>query len=135
MNNKTLTLFWGLSLALGLILFVADEQTKTANAAASYEHPLGAGLLLRGRLDYSYLSSRGNIVNSRSPSYFSIDGAGLTNLHVSLERQDGWTAGLHVYNLLNDFVPMSGKMADANLVRTITAARPRTVGLSLNKSF
>jgi len=107
----------------------------TANAGATYERALGSNLLLRARLDYNYLSSRGNIVNPRSPSYFVIDGAGLAGLHLAVERDDGWTAAVHVFNLLDEFVPVSGKMADANLVQTITAARPRTVSFNLNKQF
>ena len=107
----------------------------TANAAANYEHSLGWNLTFRGRLDYSYLSSRGNIVNPRSSSYFVIDGAGLTGLHLALERGDGWTAALHVYNLLDEFVPVSGKMQDANLIQAVTAARPQTVSFNLNKQF
>jgi outer membrane receptor protein involved in Fe transport len=107
----------------------------TANAAAIYERSLSSNLQLRARLDYSYLSSRANIVNSRSSSYFVIAGADLTTLHLALERNDGWTAALHVDNLMDDFVPLSGRMADANLVRTLTAARPRTTTLSVQKRF
>ncbi len=97
----------------------------TANAAASYVRPVTDGLLFRTRIDYSYLSSRANIVSSRSPSYFRIDDAELTNLTLALEREDTWTASLRVNNLWNDFVPLSGKVADGNLIRTVTAARPR----------
>jgi outer membrane receptor protein involved in Fe transport len=114
---------------------LAGVPKWTANAGLSYEHPLGSNLLLRSRLDYSYLSSRGNIVNPRSATYFVIDGAGLTNLHFALERGDGWMAALHIYNALNEFVPVSGKMEDANLIQAVTAARPRTVSLNLSKDF
>jgi outer membrane receptor protein involved in Fe transport len=107
----------------------------TANAAASYVRPVTGGLLFRTRIDYSYLSGRANIVSSRSPSYFRIDDAELTNLTMALEREDTWTASLRVNNLWNDFVPLSGKVADGNLIRTVTAARPRTLSLSLEWRF
>jgi outer membrane receptor protein involved in Fe transport len=114
---------------------LAGVPKWTTNAALSYEHSLRSNLLIRGEVDYSYLSSRGNIVNPRSPTYFVIDGAGLTNLHLAIERADRWTAALHIYNALNEFVPASGKMADANLIQTITAARPRTISLNLSREF
>jgi outer membrane receptor protein involved in Fe transport len=107
----------------------------TANAAATYIRALPGGLLFRTRMDYSYMSSRSNIAAARSPSYFRIDDASLTNLAVALEREDTWTASLHVYNLWNDFIPMSGKVEDGNLIRTITAARPRTLSLNLEWRF
>jgi len=107
----------------------------TANAAANYVRPIPGGLLFRTRIDYNYLSSRGNIAAARSPSYFRIDDASLTNLAVAIEREDTWTASLRVNNLWNDFVPLSGKTEDGNLIRTITAARPRTLSLNLEWRF
>jgi outer membrane receptor protein involved in Fe transport len=107
----------------------------TANVAVNYVRPVRGELLLRGRLDHSYMSSRSNIAAARSPSYFRIDDANLTNLTVALEREESWTASLRIYNLLNDFVPLSGKTSDGNLIRTITAARPRTVSLNLERRF
>jgi iron complex outermembrane recepter protein len=107
----------------------------TANAAATYLRTVSGGLLFRTRIDYSYMSSRGNIAAARSPSYFRIDDARLTNLAVSLERADSWTASLHVYNLWNEFVPLSGKVEDGNQIRTVTAARPRTLSLNLEWRF
>jgi outer membrane receptor protein involved in Fe transport len=107
----------------------------TANAAASYARPVQGGLLFRTRLDYSYMSSRGTIAAARSPSYFRIDDASLTNLAVALEREDTWTASLRINNLWNDFVPLSGKMEDGSLIRTITPARPRTLSLNLEWRF
>jgi iron complex outermembrane receptor protein len=107
----------------------------TANAAASYVRSVPGGLLFRTRIDYNYLSSRGNIAAARSPSYFRIDDASLTNLSLALEREDTWTASLHINNVWNDFVPLSAKTADGNLIRTITAARPRTLSLNLQWRF
>jgi outer membrane receptor protein involved in Fe transport len=107
----------------------------TANAAATYLRTVSAGLLFRTRLDYSYMSSRSNIAAARSPSYFRINDASLTNLAVALERDDAWSASLHVYNLWNEFVPLSGKVEDGNQIRTVTAARPRTLSLNLEWRF
>jgi outer membrane receptor protein involved in Fe transport len=107
----------------------------TANAAVNYMRSLGAGLIARARLDQSYMSSRPSIAAARNPSYFRIDDANLTNLTLALEREQQWTASLRIVNLLNDFVPLSGKTADGNLIRTITAARPRTVSLNLELQF
>jgi iron complex outermembrane receptor protein len=107
----------------------------TANAAATYSKHVGTGLELRGRIDYTYQSSRSDVVDAASPSYFVIKGGGLTGLHAALERDDGWVVALHVENLLNRFVPLSGTTEDGNLIRTITAARPRTLVLSVEKKF
>ena len=107
----------------------------TANTSANYVQPVPGGLLFRTRLDYSYMSSRGNIAAARSPSYFRIDDSSLTNLAVALEREDTWTASLRVNNLWNDFAALSGKTEDGNLIRTITAARPRTLSLNLEWRF
>jgi outer membrane receptor protein involved in Fe transport len=107
----------------------------TANAAVNYVHFIGDGLRVRGRLDQSFLSSRANIAAARNPGYFRIDDANLTSLSLAIEREKTWTASLRIYNLLNDFVPLSGKTSDGNLIRTITAARPRTVSLNLELQF
>lgn len=107
----------------------------TANADLSCSHRVPAGLLLRVRMDYSYQSSRSNIVAQNNPAYFVIRGSELTNLHVELARDDDWTVGLHIDNLFDAFAPLSAKALDSNLIRTVTAAPPRTIELSISKMF
>ena len=112
---------------------LAGVPEWTVNAAASWQHAIGDGLMINGKVNYSYMSSRGNIVSARSANYFVIPGGDITGLHLSVERAQRWAAAVHVSNLFNQFVPLSGKVQDGNLIRTVTAARPRTV--SLNYSF
>jgi hypothetical protein len=86
------------------------------------------------RLDYSYQSSRSNIVAEQNPAYFVSGHSELTNLHVQLSG-GSWSLGLDVDNLFDAFAPVSGKTLDANLIRTVTAAPPRTIGLRISKTF
>jgi outer membrane receptor protein involved in Fe transport len=113
---------------------LAGVPRWTVNAAAAWQHALG-GLMFESRLDYSYTSSRGNIVSSRSPSYFVIPGGDLAGLHLSVERPERWATAVHISNLFNQFVPLSGKIQDGNLIRTLTAARPRTLSLTYTRWF
>jgi iron complex outermembrane recepter protein len=107
----------------------------TTNATLGYSRTLDAALTLNARMDYTYQSSRPSVVAPASPAYFIIRGSGLTGLHVSLDDERGWNLGLHVENLFNRYVPLSGKALDGNFVESVTAARPRMVSLSLLKKF
>lgn len=107
----------------------------TSNADAAYSHRVGDGLSFTLRVDYSYQSSRSDIVEQNNPAYFVIKGAQLTNLHMVLARDDDWTIGLHIDNLFDVFAPLSAKALDSNLIRTVTAAPPRTIELSVAKTF
>jgi iron complex outermembrane recepter protein len=107
----------------------------TANADASYSRPVAADLSLTLRVDYSYQSSRSDVVEQDNPAYFVIKGSQLTNLHVELARGDDWTVGLHIDNLFDVFAPLSAKALDSNLIETVTAAPPRTIELSVSKTF
>jgi iron complex outermembrane recepter protein len=107
----------------------------TANAGVVYSTPLADGLTLKSRVDYSYQSSRPSLTSTQSPGYFIIGASNQTSLHLLLEGRDNWTLGLHVNNVFNVFVPLSGQAADSNLINTITAAPPRTVTLTLDKRF
>ena len=106
----------------------------TANAGASYSQPISAGMSFSARLDYSYQSSRSNIVAERNPAYFIIGQSELTNLHFQLSG-GSWSLGLGVDNLFDTFAPVSAKALDANLIRTVTAAPPRTIGIRISKTF
>jgi outer membrane receptor protein involved in Fe transport len=107
----------------------------TANASAAYTYPLSALLSLKGRVDYTYQSSRPTVTPTESPAYFVIGPSNLTSLHVLLERCDAWTFGAHVENLFDVFAPESGQALDSKLIRTITAAPPRTVSLTWTSRF
>jgi outer membrane receptor protein involved in Fe transport len=90
---------------------------------------------VKGRVDYSYQSSRSSVTTTQSPAYFVIGPSNLTSLHLLLEQHERWTVGLHVTNLFNVFAPESAKTLDSNLIRTITAAPPRTSMLTLTRQF
>ena len=107
----------------------------TSNASASYGAPLSGVLRWIGRLDYSYQSNRPSITAVQSPAYFVVGGGGLTSVHLLLENSERWTFGLHVTNLFNNFVPLSGTALDSNLIKTVTAAPPRTFLLKLTGRF
>lgn len=114
---------------------LAGVPKWTVNAATTWQRGLANGLVLQGKLDYAYSSSRGNIVSSRSANYFVIPAGDLAGLHFSIERAQRWQASLHVTNLFDEFVPMSGKIQDGNQIRTLTAARPRTLSLNYIRWF
>jgi outer membrane receptor protein involved in Fe transport len=107
----------------------------TANASALYRTPLTGPLSLSGRIDYTYQSSRPSVTPMQSPAYFMVGASNLTSLHVLLEQRKQWTLGLHIQNLFNVFAPLSGQALDSNLIRTVTAAPPRTATLTLTTHF
>jgi outer membrane receptor protein involved in Fe transport len=107
----------------------------TTNANVSYSRPIGSNLSWTARADYAYQTSRSSVVAKGSPAYFIISAGGLTGLHLSVENERSWTVSLHVENLFDRYVPLSGKALDGNLVDSITAARPRTISLSALKRF
>ncbi len=114
---------------------LAGVPRWTVNAAAAWSRELAGGLMFESRVDYSHLSSRANIVSSRSPNYFRIPEANQTGLHLSLGRNNLWQTSLNITNVFNDFVPLTGKVQDGNQIRTVTAARPRTLTLGYTRWF
>jgi iron complex outermembrane recepter protein len=106
----------------------------TANASASYTRAIAGGFSLTTRVDYSFQSSRSNLVAEQNPAYFTIKGPDLVNLHLGLAR-DAWNVSLHVDNLFNSFAPLSAKALDSNLINTVTAAPPRTIGIRVSKTY
>ena len=106
----------------------------TANASASYTRAIAGGFSLTTRVDYSFQSSRSNIVAAQNPAYFTIKGSDLVNLHLAFAR-DTWNVSLHVDNLSNAFAPVSAKALDSNLIRTVTAAPPRTIGIRVSTTY
>jgi iron complex outermembrane recepter protein len=107
----------------------------TVNAAVSYNRSLTNGLTFDIRSDYTYQSGRPSVVATESPAYFSIPGGSLTSLHIGLGRRENWQASVHVDNLFDRYLAVSAKSLDGNFVHSVTAARPRTLRLTLNKQF
>jgi iron complex outermembrane recepter protein len=107
----------------------------TANASALYRASLNGLLSLSGRIDYTYQSSRPSITPTQNPAYFVVGASNLTSLHLLLEHREHWTLGLHIENLFNVFAPLSGQALDSNLIKTVTAAPPRTATLTLTTHF
>lgn len=107
----------------------------TANASALYRMPVTDQFAISGRIDYTYQSSRPSVTPTQSPAYFVIGASNLTSLHLLLEQHDHWTLGLHVTNLFNVFAPLSAQALDSNLIKTVTAAPPRTATLTITTLF
>lgn len=78
-------------------------------------------LSFTGRADYTYQSSRPPVTAAGSPAYFVIGASHLTSLHA-----------LHLFN---GFEPISGQALDSNLIKTVTAAPPRTIRMTLTNDF
>ena len=114
---------------------LANVPQWTSNAGVTYSVALNSRYTAVARVDYTYQSSRGNIVATQSPLYFTIASSSLTALHIALNRGDAWSVALHANNLLNRFAPLSAKELDSNNIQTVTAARPRTVMLTVNTKF
>jgi iron complex outermembrane recepter protein len=113
---------------------LAGVPEWTTNMALSYERSLSAAFTLNTRADFTYQSSRPSVVAPESLAYFVIPGGSLVNFHLSVAKARGWEAGLHLENAFNRYVPLSGKALDGN-AQSITAARPRTLSLSLLTRF
>jgi outer membrane receptor protein involved in Fe transport len=61
--------------------------------------------------------------------------ATIINLHLAVENPWGWQMRIDVQNLLNGYEPMSGQSLDSNHVKSVTAARPRTIGLTFEAKY
>ena len=107
----------------------------TSNVSATYAVPVGGRVSLIARLDFTHQSSRPTVTATQSPAYFVVGSSDLTSVHLMLRQSNSWTAGLHVENLFNGFEPLSGQVLDSNLIKAITAAPPRTIRLTLTKSY
>lgn len=106
----------------------------TSNVSPSYTVPVVGKLSLTGRLDFTHQSSRPTVTATQSPAYFVVGASNLTSIHLLLQS-NSWTAGLNVENVFNGFEPLSGQALDSNLIKTITAAPPRTIRLTLTATY
>lgn len=114
---------------------LANVPDWMADWAVDYTMPVTSRLTMSARFDASYQSGKADLVAVGNPAYFRIGSATLCNMHVMLTRADHWHASLDVANLLNAYAPLSAKSLDSNFARTVVAARPRTLSLSLGKEF
>ncbi len=114
---------------------LAGVPQWTANASLLYRQTLNSDYSASARLDATYQSSRSSVVPPQNPAYFVSKSYELVDLHVRLDRADGWAATLDVDNLLDSYAELSAQSSDSNLIGTITAARPRTITLGISKSF
>jgi outer membrane receptor protein involved in Fe transport len=86
-------------------------------------------------VDVSYQSSRSTVVPPQNPAYFVTKPYELVDLHFQVDRADGWGLTAGVENLFDRYAELSAQPSDANLITTITAARPRTLLLGVNKRY
>ena len=114
---------------------LAGVPEWTGTLGFAYGRPLGARYTITGRLDTSYQSGRSSVVPPQSPAYFNIKGYALSNVHLNIERKDGWGTSLNIDNLFNRFAELSVQTEDSNLIETVTPARPLTIGMDLTRRF
>ena len=114
---------------------LAGVPRWTSNASLIYETHLSPHYTATGRLDLTSQSSRTSVVPPQNPAYFVTSPYALVDMHMRVDRDDGWGASIDVDNLFNSYAELSAQSDDANLVRSITAARPLTVTLGVSKRF
>lgn len=114
---------------------LAGVPEWTAHAALSYRQQPSRRYTLTERIDVSYQSSRSTVVPPQNPAYFTTKPYELVDFHLLLDRADGWELTAGVENMFNRYAELSAQASDANLVTTITAARPRTILVGINKRY
>lgn len=114
---------------------LAGVPKWTANASLIYLQHFGGRYTLTERADLSYQSSRSTVVPPQNPAYFVAKPHELVDLHLRLDRADGWGLFADIENVFNRYAELSAQAADANLITTITAARPLTVIFGVSKQF
>ena len=114
---------------------LAGVPEWTANASVSYlQHP-SRNFTLTERVDVSYQSSRSTVVPPQNPAYFVTKPYELVDVHCQLDRADGWALVAGIENLFNRYAELSAQPSDANLITTITAARPLTATFGISKRY
>jgi iron complex outermembrane receptor protein len=114
---------------------LAGVPEWTANASLSYRQQVSRYYSVTERVDLSYGSSRSTVVPPQNPAYFVTRPYELVDLHFQVDRADGWGLVAGVENVFNRYAELSAQPSDANLVTTITAARPLTVTFGINKRY
>lgn len=111
----------------------------SAAASAEYTVPLGQSHRSYARLDYTYIGAANALYDRTSP-FYARAGFGQLNLRLGLEPLvgQGWSGALFVENLSNKIgqtaLPVAIS-ADLPTTRRIAVTRPRTIGVSLRRSF
>lgn len=114
---------------------LAGVPEWTANTSLVKKHSFGNGYLATARIDASYQSGRASLVQKQSSAYFVTRDYELVNAHFGVAGPTGWSVSLDIENCFNRFAELSAKAEDANLVETVTAARPRTISIGLRKTY
>jgi iron complex outermembrane receptor protein len=114
---------------------LAGVPAWTGTLALVYKRPLGTRYTLEGRIDASYQSGRSSVVPPQNPAYFTSKAYTLANLHLNLDRKNGWGVSMDIDNLFNRFAELSVQTEDSNLIETVTPARPLTISLGVIKRF
>jgi outer membrane receptor protein involved in Fe transport len=114
---------------------LAGVPEWTGDVGLIYKQSLGTQYTGVGRLDFSYQSGRSSVVAPQNPAYFVARAYELVNLHLNLDRKDGWGVFLDIDNVFNKFAELSVQAEDSNLIETVTPARPLTMTLGFSKRF
>jgi len=114
---------------------LAGVPAWTANAGVIYRRNLSGAFDATARVDFAYQSGRSTVVMPQNPAYFVSEPYKLVDLHLRLDAPDGWGVSADITNLFNRYAQLSAQPADANLVTTITAARPLTITLGVSKRY
>jgi iron complex outermembrane receptor protein len=114
---------------------LANVPQWIANGAVSYRKQVGGGYTGSIQLEGFFESDRPDIVTTQNPGYVIIPSAKLLNLRLGLDSPRSWRLGLDIENLLDGYEPLSGQSLDGNYVRSVSAARPRTISLILDVTY
>ncbi|MDX2238081.1 MAG: TonB-dependent receptor [Hyphomonadaceae bacterium] len=87
--------------------------------------------------DVSYRSDITTYADVTNPDFTTLDGYTVINTAVSFEREDGWRGRLYVNNLADEYayIGQRGPEAYGQQGRFYLINRPRTIGVSIGKSF
>ncbi|HYE49205.1 MAG TPA: TonB-dependent receptor [Azospirillaceae bacterium] len=107
------------------------------NVAADLEQPAGTWGRLTWHGDVSYSSSITTSGIRSDGDYAKFDGNIITNVSVSLDRDDGWLAKLYVKNLFDEYeyLGQRGATSYGEQGRFYLIPRPRSFGIEIGKSF
>lgn len=108
----------------------------SAGGAASYGWQAAPGITARLRLDLAHVGASASEFRPDNPFYRRLPAYTLVNLAAGVDLAAGWQANLFAANLFDAVAITSSTANNVSLGRTLnTSARPRTIGLSIGKSF
>ncbi|MCG8313375.1 MAG: TonB-dependent receptor [Pseudomonadales bacterium] len=89
-----------------------------------------------GHLGYNYVGSSQSTFRKDNPYYREIDAYELIHLNISGKFQDSLTTTLFVDNLTNETAITYAEVGETTLGQAwVTSVTPRTIGLSISKTF